>query len=195
MFTAAKIAGLGDDPAACRRLLRRAGVRFVALPPRHDGAQCGYHDGVRLTAGGARRITFAPRDLGVSCPVAIALAKWEWDVVQPAAQARFGSAATRIEHFGSYNCRRLYGRDSGSWSEHATADAIDVAGFRLADGTHITVARDWKDGTKGAFLRDVRDGACRLFSTTLSPDYNAAHADHLHLDAANRGAMGWRACR
>jgi hypothetical protein len=41
----------------------------------------------------------------------------------------------------------------------------------------------------------VRDGACRLFATTLSPDYNAAHADHLHLDQANRGAGGWRACR
>jgi hypothetical protein len=40
----------------------------------------------------------------------------------------------------------------------------------------------------------VRDGACRLFATVLSPDYNAAHRDHLHLDEAKRGAM-WRACR
>ncbi|RZL73462.1 MAG: extensin, partial [Sphingomonas sp.] len=57
-------------------------------------------------------------------------------------------------------------------------------------------ARDWKgDDPKAAFLRDVRDGACQLFATTLSPDYNAAHADHLHLDQANRGSMGWRACR
>ena len=47
----------------------------------------------------------------------------------------------------------------------------------------------------GAFLREVRDGACRLFPTTLSPDYNAAHADHLHLDMAERGKMGWGVCR
>ncbi|TMJ11586.1 MAG: extensin family protein [Alphaproteobacteria bacterium] len=44
-------------------------------------------------------------------------------------------------------------------------------------------------------LRGVRDDACKLFSTTLSPDYNAAHCDHLHLDEAPRGALGWRGCR
>ncbi len=44
-------------------------------------------------------------------------------------------------------------------------------------------------------LREVRDGACDLFATVLSPDYNAAHRDHLHLDQAERGEMGWRACR
>lgn len=195
MFTGAKLAALGEDAAECRQLLTRAGVRFTALPARRDGPQCGYADGVRFAPGGSRRIAFAPRDLGVACPVAAALAKWEWDVVQPAAQARFGSAVAEIEHFGSYNCRRMYGRDTGTWSEHATADAVDIAGFRLADGTRITVARDWQDTAKGAFLREVRDGACRLFATTLSPDYNAAHADHLHLDQANRGRLGWRACR
>ena len=42
---------------------------------------------------------------------------------------------------------------------------------------------------------DVRDGACRLFSTVLSPGYNAAHADHLHLDQAERGKFGGRLCR
>ncbi|WP_375292508.1 extensin family protein, partial [Sphingomonas melonis] len=84
----------------------------------------------------------------------------------------------------------------GTWSEHATADAVDIAGFRLADGRRITVVGDWTgSGDKAAFLREVRDGACRLFATTLSPDYNAAHRDHLHLDQADRGAMGWRACR
>lgn len=195
LSTGAKLAGLGGDPAQCRALLDRAGVRYTALPPRRDSPQCGYEDGLRLTPGGARRIAFAPRSLGVACPVAAALAMWEWNVVQPAAQRRFGSPVTEIEHFGSYNCRRIYGRDSGTSSEHATADAIDVAGFRLADGTRITIARDWRDRAKGAFLHDVRDGACKLFATTLSPDYNAAHADHLHLDQANRGPFGWRACR
>ncbi|MBU1256939.1 MAG: extensin family protein, partial [Alphaproteobacteria bacterium] len=38
-------------------------------------------------------------------------------------------------------------------------------------------------------------GACDLFSTVLSPDYNKAHRDHFHLDQAERGATGWRACR
>jgi hypothetical protein len=101
-----------------------------------------------------------------------------------------------IDHFGSYNCRRMYGRASEPWSEHAHANALDVAGFRLEDGRQISVAADWNDkGAKGRFLHQVRDGACRLFATVLSPDYNAAHHDHLHLDEAGRGAWGWRACR
>lgn len=194
LFTGRKLAALADDPPLCRALLARAGVRFAPLPPRRDGPACGYGDGIRLLPGGARRIDFAPADLGTACPVAAALATWEWEVVQPAAQAHFGRSVTRIDHLGSYSCRRLYGRATGGWSEHASADAVDVAGFRLADGTRISVARDWRSGAKGAFLHDVRDGACRLFATTLSPDYNAAHADHLHLDQAHRPA-GWRACR
>ena len=196
LFTGRKLVALRGAGARCRALLDRAGVRYTALPPRHDGPQCGYDDALRFRSGGARRIALSPASVGVACPVAAALALWEWDVVQPAAQRRFGARVTTIDHFGSYNCRRLYGRSEGGWSEHATAQAIDIAGFRLADGTRITVARDWQgSGDKAAFLRAVRDGACRLFATTLSPDYNAAHRDHLHLDQAARGAWGGRACR
>lgn len=193
LFTGRKLAALDRDGITCRRLLKQAGIHHAAVPPRHDGA-CGYDDGVRLTRGGALRLRLDPADAVLACPVAAGLALWEWDVVQPAAQARFGSPVIGIEHLGTYNCRRI--ADSASWSEHARADAIDVAGFRLADGTHISVARDWRrNDAKARFLHQVRDGACRLFATTLSPDYNAAHADHLHLDQAPRGAIGWRACR
>ena len=196
LFTGTKLVGLGRDFPRCRATLDAAGVRYTAMPPRRDGAQCGYADGVRFTPGGARQIGFRPASLGVACPVAAALTVWEWNVVQPAAQRHFGTRVASIDHFGSYSCRRIYGRDAGTWSEHATADAVDIAGFRLADGRRITVVGDWKgSGDRAAFLREVRDGACRLFATTLSPDYNAAHRDHLHLDQADRGAMGWRACR
>ncbi len=195
LFTGRKLTALTEDFPQCRALLDRAGVRYTVLPPRKGEGQCGYADGVRLT-GGARKIAFAPAGLGVACPVAAALAMWEWDIVQPAAERHFGARVATIDHFGSYSCRRIAGSHSSNWSEHATADAVDIAGFRLTDGTRITVARDWKgDDPKAAFLREVRDGACQLFATTLSPDYNAAHADHLHLDQANRGSMGWRACR
>jgi hypothetical protein len=200
-FTGRKLTALTGDFGACRALLDRAGVRYRVLPPRDDGARCGYRDGVRFTPGGARAIAFAPANLGIACPVAAALAAWEWEVVQPAAERLFGTRVVTIEHFGSYSCRRIYGRDAGSWSEHSTADAVDIAGFRLADGRRITVARDWagrgdaRAEAEAAFLHAVRDGACTVFATVLSPDYNAAHHDHLHLDQASRGATGWRACR
>lgn len=195
LFTGRKIAGLGGDFPACRALLKRADIRYTTLPEVHE-EQCGYRDGVRFASGGARHIAFVPTRLGMACPVAAALSVWEWQVVQPAARRYFGQRVVSIDHLGSYNCRRMYGRSTGSFSEHATADAVDIAGFRLEDGTRVSVLDDWQvNGDKGTFLRTVRNGACGLFSTTLSPDYNAAHRDHLHLDQAAHGQWGWRSCR
>jgi hypothetical protein len=193
-FTGRKLAEL--DGGLCRRLLTRAGVRYRRLPDRGAGPECGYDHAVRFAPGGAAAIGYRPADLGVQCKVAAALALWEWHVVQPAARRHFGRPVTRIDHYGSYACRRLYGRETGAWSEHAHANAVDIGGFTLAGGRRIVVLRDWRrGGAEGAFLHEVRDGACRLFSTVLSPDYNAAHYNHLHFDQAARGAWGWRACR
>jgi len=195
-FTGRKLAALDEEPAFCRALLRRAGIQFTALPARRDGPECGYDEAIRFRSGGALDIGWRPADLGTSCPVAAALALWEWHVVQPAALEHLGAKVASIDHFGSYSCRRLYGRASGGWSEHASANAVDVAAFRLEDGRRVSVVNDWNgEEPKARFLRDVRDGACRLFATTLSPDYNQAHRDHLHLDQAPRGSFGWRACR
>lgn len=192
-FTSQKLAGLGDEPRRCRALLGDTPTRDRAAPDRSAGDRCGYDDGVRLGAGRAADYGGA---LVTSCPVAAALYLWDRDVLQIAALRHFGTEVAAVEHAGSYSCRRIYGRSEGPFSEHATADAVDVTGFRLADGTRIDVLRDWDgEGPKAAFLRDVRDGACDLFATVLSPDYNAAHADHLHLDQAERGRMGWGVCR
>jgi hypothetical protein len=98
---------------------------------------------------------------------------------------------TRLEHFGSYSCRNVYGRTNAPLSRHATADAVDIAGFTLASGARIRVIDDWGGADRnGVFLRAVRDGACRVFDGVLSPDYNLAHRDHFHFD---RG--GFRVCR
>lgn len=194
-FTGRKLAALGDDPEQCRALLEAAGAEDESAPPVSAREQCGYENGIRLTPEG-RAVRYSPSPLVTSCPVAAAMFIFERQVIQPAARRHLESDVTAIEHFGSYSCRRLYGREEGAFSEHSTANALDIAGFRLADGSRISVVRDWEsDGAHGAFLRDVRDGACKLFSTLLSPDYNAAHADHLHLDQADRGAMGGRLCR
>ncbi|WP_310467957.1 extensin family protein [Sphingomonas sp.] len=194
-FTPAKLAALGDDSPQCRALLSAAGAGDIPAPPRRGVAGCGYDDGMRLAREG-RNAAFAPAGLVTSCPVAAALLLFERHVLQPAAQRHFGQPVAAVDHAGSYSCRRLYGRAEGPFSEHATADAVDIIGVRLADGTRVSVLADWSaGGPKQAFLRDIRNGACRLFATTLSPDYNAAHADHLHLDLARRGQIGWTTCR
>jgi hypothetical protein len=194
LFTGRKLAALTQDPVHCRALLVRAGVPHIRVQPGGSG-QCRYSDAVRLKPQEGNAL-LSPAAVAPSCPVAAALKLWEWHVVQPAAQQSFGQAVKSIDHFGSYSCRRLYGLSQGDFSEHATADAIDISGFTLADGRRISVAADWGGGGKEAeFLRLVRKGACQFFATVLSPDYNAAHRDHFHLDQAERGAFGWRGCR
>jgi len=192
-YTGTKLAMLTADAGQCRRLLAEAGVDFELVPP-VAGPQCGYADGVTLRPGGSLATGWQPAKLSVACPVAAALLVWDREIVRPAALRHFGAPLVTIEHFGSFNCRRIAG--SNNWSEHATADAIDIAGFRLADGRRIRVLGNWR-GTpaEAAFLRDVRDGACKVFATVLSPDYNAAHADHFHLDQAERGRTGNSFCR
>ena len=194
-FTLRKIAALTTDRPACLALLSEAGSEGAPMPPRMISSDCGYEDGIALRPrrGGIR---WAPSTVVTSCPVAAALLVWERQVLQPAAERRLGQRVRVAHHSGSFSCRRLYGRSDGPFSEHATADAFDISGFTLADGTRLTVLADWpRNDARSAFLREIRDGACRLFPTTLSPDYNAAHADHLHLDMAERGRSGFGICR
>lgn len=174
-------------PERCLAALGRAdGVRFSPAPrPVEDG--CGHPDGVRLERSG---VSYGGGVL-LRCPAAVSLVMWERHGLQPLAERHFGSRVRAVSTFGTYACRNVYGREEGRRSQHATANAIDISGFALEDGGSISVRRDWDDaGAKGAFLRGARNAACGVFAAVLSPDYNAAHADHLHLD------MGpWMTCR
>ena len=129
-----------------------------------------------------------PKAPATTCALAAGLELWLRDGVGTAATELLGSEVARIEHFGAFSCRRLYGRAEGRWSEHATGNAIDIAAFVLADGRRISVLRDWQGtGPEATFLPRVRDQGCKVFGTVLSPDYNAAHRDHLHIDQQARG--------
>ena len=183
--TQRKLASLRRDPAECRAVLERSGVAFTALPAAGEGA-CRRED--RTVLG---ETPLAPGAPAATCAVDAALVLWLRQGVEPAAEALLGSRPVRVEHFGAYSCRRLYGRNEGPWSEHATGNAIDIAAFVLEDGRRISVVRDWAgDDAEAAFLRRARDEACEVFGTVLSPDYNAAHVDHLHFDQAARGFGG-----
>ena len=187
--TKRKLAAMVGERQACTAMLDRAGVRHSALPAIGSG-QCLAADRVRLGRGTG--FALSPASVAPSCAVSAGMLMWMRQIVEPAAQRHFGQRVTLVENLGSYNCRKIAGRD---WiSEHASGNAIDVSAFVLADGRRIVLTRDW-DGQaeRAAFLREVRDGACGLFTTVLSPDYNAAHRDHFHLDMAGRVA-GWSIC-
>lgn len=184
LLTRYKLARLSIDDALCRTTLSSAEMRYQPLPDRETAPGCGFKNALRVSATSARVAT----PFAASCRLAVSLALWELHVVQPAARRHFGQEVAGLEHFGSYACRNVYGRETGRRSRHATADALDVAGFVLADGRRIRVAADWDgDDQTALFLREVRDGACPYFASVLGPDYNAAHRDHLHLD---RGGFG-----
>lgn len=180
--TATKIAGLRDDVGQCRSVLERSDIPFKVLEPAGERA-CARPDRTRLAS-----FPMTPRRDPATCQLNVGLQMWLDRVVEPTARDSFGQGIAEIQQLGIFSCRRMYGGSASAWSEHATGNAIDVAGFVLEDGTTISIVRDWDgDEEKTAFLRQVRDGACNYFATTLSPDYNAAHRDHFHLDQASRG--------
>ena len=185
-LTRYKLMRLRDDPQLCDQALNSSGLR-VTHQAGSPGATCPLIDTLRVQGG---EVALSSSFLA-SCRLAVSFALFEHHVLQPAAQAIYGQAVTRVDHLGSFACRNVYGRENGRRSQHATANALDIAGFRLADGRSINVLKDWpKDNQDARFLRQVRDGACDMFSGVLSPDYNAAHRDHFHLDVGP-----WWVCR
>ncbi len=177
---------------ACLALLRQAGVQVRRGQDRDDGGFCVVRGAVRLTGGEITPVS--PSGLAMRCPLAVRHVLWDRHVLQPAARDVLGVEPARIDSLGTYACRRIYGSQETTArpSQHARANAMDVASVRLADGRTVSVLRDWDGrgaaGADGAvFLRRLRDGGCRLFGNVLTPDYNAAHRDHFHLDGAARG--------
>ncbi len=125
----------------------------------------------------------------LACPIVSVLDRWLADSVQPAAQRWFGARVVEIKQISAYSCRGMNGNSNAHISEHAFGNALDIAGFTLADGRHISV----KDGWKGmpeeqGFLRDVQAAACQQFTTVLAPGSNAYHYDHIHVDLMRRAS-------
>ena len=126
----------------------------------------------------------------LACPIVSALDRWLADSVQSAAQRWFGARVVEIKQISAYSCRGMNGNSRAHISEHAFGNALDIAGFTLADGRHISV----KDGWKGmpeeqGFLHDVQAAACQQFSTVLAPGSNVYHYDHIHVDLMRRASQ------
>jgi hypothetical protein len=184
ILTPFKMKLLDADVQNCRIAFARVGKPVTIEPARSEGSECVKQDTIKLTNLSVAKL----RTEETRCAIAARLYMWEHNVVQPAAQKYFSEPVAEILHFGSYSCRNM--RGSSSISEHATANAFDVSGFRLKSGRLISIKQQWQGSSPDArFLRDLRRGACDYFNLVLSPDYNADHADHFHVD------MGWwRGC-
>jgi hypothetical protein len=162
-------------------------AHFTPLPDKYYGAGCSTLGSVRLKSLRSDTSMLTLTNLGpVTCTAASTFAGWARYGVDRAARQILGSRLVRIETMGSYACRNVAG--TSRRSGHARANAIDISAFHLADGRRISVLRGWNSFSESErrFMRVVHKSACKRFGTVLGPDYNAAHRDHLHLEADHK---------
>lgn len=172
-------------PDQCLAFLTREKIGFAPSPIASDKPECAVPGAIALGA----EALLSPASSPMDCGLASAYLVWERQVVEPAARRYFAADVAHVNTIGIHQCRTIARRTK--LSEHAQAKAMDVGSVTLSNGVTAVVAKDWADpGPKGQFLHAIRDGACKTFSGgALSPDYNADHHDHLHLDVG-----GWSTC-
>ncbi len=172
---------------SCQATLLAARVELTPVPDRTDTASCGVVDAGTLDVDWGTVARLAPARPVMTCETALSFSIWRRQSIEPAAREILGSEVVQIDHFGTYACRGVNNQPGARPSAHSQGAALDFAGVRLRDGRRITVAAHWHGGgLEAAFLRRIRDDACRLFGTVLSPEYNSFHDDHLHLEPGAR---------
>lgn len=176
-------------PEACESLLTQANQRGLirTRPVADSTGECPLSNVVRVSH-------FGPVSLNssflASCPLALRSALFVSQQARPLTKRWMGSELTRIDHLGSYACRNIYSRPDARRSEHATAEALDISAFRLANGERITILTGWRSDKTQPWLQALLTASCGYYGNGLGPDYNAAHANHFHL-----GIRGFGLCR
>ena len=174
--------------ADCLKRLSGLPVRFEILGPIKEGV-CGTPVPVRLKGfgkGASPTVAIEPAPV-VSCRLAEALDRWTVDVVQPEAKKHLQTGIAGMTNVASYDCRSRYNNPSLRISEHAFANALDIAGFVTEKGERIAILDRWAGGDeRAAFLHAIHAGACKLFGTALGPEANDAHKNHFHFDMKER---------
>ena len=173
---------------ACPALLDGQ-IEARALPPIAEGA-CVARSPLSVTsvAANGRFVPFSG-DAILTCGMAAAVADWV-AAIDGYLQARENTGLAAIITGTSYACRNRNNAEDGFLSEHGFANALDVIGFVLEDGRTLSLPEGWSPplSPAGRLLRFAHDQACTNFTTTLGPESNAAHADHLHVDLGCHGA-------
>ena len=184
-FVVAALSGCGRPPrpvetgAECLANLNARGVAYREIDMGEPkDSRCVVPTPVKVTAVAVR----LSRPAAMSCFLAEKLDAFERGALQKLARDDLGASVVRIDHFGAYACRPNTSRHD-QLSEHAYGLAIDISGFRLSNGETVSIQRDWsRPGPKSSFLRHVARAACGYFSVVLTPDSNADHFNHFHLD-------------
>ena len=154
------------------------GDRLEPIPGRIRG--CGIAEPVRVRE--VDGITLS-QPATLNCDTARALQTWLRDGVVPVV-GRSGGGVSSIRVVASYACRTRNSRPGARLSEHATGNAIDIAGIGLVNGRELTVLSGWRSGDSSRLLREMHQEACGPFGTVLGPNSDRFHQDHFHFDVA-----------
>ena len=111
LLTRYKLMRLRDDPPLCDQALSSSGLSVTHLADSPD-AKCPLTNTLRVQGGD---VALSSSFLA-SCRLAVSFALFERHALQPAAQAAYGQAVTRVDHLGSFACRNVYGRENGRLS-------------------------------------------------------------------------------
>lgn len=182
----------GPAPTDCHALLDYLGIDWSVA-----GSSIGIADPVRAgpVFGG---VTFRYTSSTTATPMLMdcSLAPRLYQVATLLAAYDIGE----VEHLGIYNYRCIGGGDPATGctpSMHAYAKAIDLHAFhQRGTGVIYDVTTDWVISSTsptcpGAPVNDedrvLHEIACalwsdRIFNIVLTPNYNAAHRDHFHVD-------------
>jgi hypothetical protein len=178
-------------PTDCDTRLKS--IAAIDLMPRLIGpGACGGDDIVEVDAvllAGNKQIEMKPTPL-LQCPMAEQLALWLRDQAAPRV-AEAGPTIASVQSYDDFECRLRNRQITGKVSEHGKADAIDVRGFTLVNGsfiglTDVNADKDLRD--------DLRQSACGRFTTVLGPGSDGYHEQHIHLDLLQRH-NGYRICQ
>jgi hypothetical protein len=162
-----------------------------ALAPISSG-QCAAEDVVRVDAVVARdgqRIAISP-SATLRCPMAESVIHWVRDELTSIA-AEFGAPLKSVLVDTSYECRSRNHVEGAKLSEHGRANAVDVRGFTLANGTVVELT---DTAVKKQAREHVRETACARFTTVLGPGSDSHHENHVHVDLVERRS-GYRICQ
>ena len=171
-------------PAHLVQLCGDPGLAGVILPAiKVSGSACGISQPVEVHF--VSGVALNERAI-LNCNTARSLREW----VDKEAQPSVGNLNARIASLrvvSHYSCRTRNSQTGAKLSEHAKGNAIDIAGFTLDDGAVVSVLNDWRSDKYGGALRRMYSRACGTFGTTLGPNADRFHQDHMHFDTARYG--------
>jgi hypothetical protein len=128
--------------ADCAKLLAGLAIEYEPLPPLRDG-MCGAPAPIRVKSIGSDPKVAIDPPATVTCAVAAGVGAWLNKTVQPKARALVGAPVVKLRNASSYICRNRYNGADTKLSEHALANALDVAEFVFQSGAKVTVLANW----------------------------------------------------